>query len=167
MNYCSCTSFHHPPLLSSVLLPWDSHFLIIICASVQWLALSNSIICLITPPLFGAPLQVWVFLCWDRCFSISVSTPKPGLGHFNFILCSFITFCVLLYSTQYCPSGTPLFQVVAPLVDLNISDCLSKPHFDSQLTNITLHINYISHNKPNDIAIEYHSVARYKSSSNT
>jgi len=107
------------------------------------------------------------------CSSANIGEPRSPLTllslpvpHFVFIPHSSNTFCVLHFSTQHSPSGTPLFFVVPPHSHPDISYCLSNHHLDLQLANISLHLCWISQIEPNDIGILFHLLARYEWSTN-
>jgi len=97
------SAFRNPPF--SALLGWDSipqSTLVLLC--LDWPASIHST--LLTPN-FGVPQSPLALLSLDLALF--------------FILRSSNTFCVLLFSTQYSPSGAPVVLVVAPVLYPNVS----------------------------------------------
>jgi len=98
---------------------------------------------LLSTPLFHTALPIW-------CSAFSLSTPH--------LACCFFT--------KYSTPGAPVFLLVAPLFHLNISYCLSNPHWDVQLANMSLHLCLISQIERNDFGIQFKPPARYEYSEN-
>jgi hypothetical protein len=62
-----------------------------------------------------------------------------------FILRSFNTFCILLFSTQHSPSGPPLAMVIAPLFHPNDCSCQIPIQIRSEVTSHYTFVCYHTH----------------------
>ena len=147
LQYCIPHSLLHP---ISALHVWDKHSSIpSVLHSLHWL--SSMSFRTPTPssfdrPQFHSALLHPPLLGLLNFIPYSLTPPLSALVRLNLTLFCFI----LRFPNTFC--GTPLFHttlhiwrsschlVVVPIFHPNVSYCLSYPHFDSQLANISLHL---------------------------
>jgi len=139
---------HSSPHPFSALLLWDKHSSIpSVLRCLDWL--SSISFRTPTPFSFGAP-QFHSGLLNPPVSALlnfipySLTPPLSALLSLNLTLFLSITrlsntFCGIPLFHKTLPIWRPSFPLVVPIFHTNVSYCLSYPHLDSQLANISLH----------------------------
>ena len=105
------------------------------------------------PPTVIISQVVQTILCWERCSLITIGTPQPWLVLLDFILPSYITICVLRFSTQHSPPS--LYSILgsfSTFVHKYITVAF-KPQDDLQLGNILFH--HLRHSELSKMTLKF------------